>query len=344
VINRYIIAAQAKRDIVSKMTAKPSNDKPSKKRRHDDDDAPSKESKSPKHDKATDKDKLSKQDKKAQKKAKESHLLSQIPTHDPDGIPYNKIQIRRMKRRVKHGLNPIPTEEEEREIQKRVEEEKREVEELFADRTEKEEDDNVDDGSGNEEDGKDDGDSEEEPNDDNNKPAKTEPIYKKARTKPVPSDYICSACQNKCPNFTPHWIYDCPSKITQKGCNTKSKKIRGLHDPASRKVFVSGLPFDVTERGVKGYFEKVGEVVHVKLLKFEDSQRCKGQGILTFDTDGGARAALKLNGEVWVEEESSSGGGGKKKKKKEEKKEGKELRLKVSKVLNRFVTKKQKKG
>jgi hypothetical protein len=107
------------------MTAKPSNDKPSKKRRHDDDDARSKESKSRKHDKARDKDKLSKQDKKAQKKAKESHLLSQIPTHDPDGIPYNKIQIRRMKRRVKHGLNPIPTEEEDREIQKRVEEEKR---------------------------------------------------------------------------------------------------------------------------------------------------------------------------------------------------------------------------
>jgi RNA recognition motif-containing protein len=104
------------------------------------------------------------------------------------------------------------------------------------------------------------------------------------------------------------------------------------------------LPFDVTERGVKEYFDKVGDVVHVKLLKFEDSQRCKGQGILTFDTDGGARAALKLNGEVWVEEESGSGGGGKKKKKKEEKKEGKELRLKVSKLLNRFVTKKQKKG
>jgi RNA recognition motif-containing protein len=105
------------------------------------------------------------------------------------------------------------------------------------------------------------------------------------------------------------------------------------------------LPFDVTERGVNEYFEKVGEVVHVKLLKFEDSQRCKGQGIITFDTDVGARAALKLNGECWVEEESGVGvGGGKKKKKKEEKKEGKELRLKVSKVLNRFVTKKQKKG
>ena len=67
---------------------------------------------------------------------------------------------------------------------------------------------------------------------------------------------------------------------------------------------------------------------------------CQSQGILTFDTDNGAKAALKLNGEIWTEDEPKK----KKKKGNDTKKESKELRLKVSKVLNRFVTKKQRKS
>lgn len=308
------------------MTAKPL-DKTSKKRcRSDDEQTPSSS-------------RASKKEKKAAKKVLESTLLSKIPTLDPDGIPYSKIQIRRMKRRVKHGLDPIPTEEEEKEIKKRKEEEKREVEELLADNEKSDDDQSVP--NEDEEDP-----DEEDVNEDDDTDAKndtsTEPqsVYKKPRSKPVPPDYVCSACQNKPKDgeFNPHWIYDCPFKITKRGCNTKSKKNRGLTDPASRKVFVSGLPFDVTERGVKKYFDQVGEVVHVKLLKFEDSQRCKGQGILTFDTDAQAKDALNLSGEIWSEKEKDD-----KKKKTKVDKEGKELRLKVSKVLNRFVTKKQKK-
>ena len=73
-----------------------------------------------------------KQAKKLAKAEKEAKLLSQIPTRDPEtGIPYSKMQLRRMKRRVKHGLNPIPTEEEEREIKVREERERRQEERLF---------------------------------------------------------------------------------------------------------------------------------------------------------------------------------------------------------------------
>jgi hypothetical protein len=112
---------------------------------------------------------------------------------------------------------------------------------------------------------------------------------------------------------------------------------------------------------VKRYFEKniAGdrddndvteslELVHCKLLKFEDSNRCKGQAFLTFESDLGAKMALKLNGSVWedVDEveivkkkkrnktasaKDESGGGNDSKKK--------ELKLKVTKVLNRHVTK-----
>ena len=312
---------------------------------------------------------------KAFKKKQKSELLSKIPKLDPDGIPYNKIQIRRMLRRVKHGLDPVATEEEEREISEREKREKVEEEKLLFEEGrgggDEEEEEEVDgnkqdrgEEDGNEAAQEDDGDEQEDGDaqDDvpkQNKPSHNPPSKKTKRSKPVPPDYICQACQNNLSNFTPHWIYDCPNKVTKKGCNTVSKKLRGLHDPPSRKVFVSGLPFECTEGHVKRYFEtnmdnnnatedtsnESTELVHCKLLKFEDSNRCKGQAFLTFGSDLGARLALKLNGCIWedIEEPGTSS----KKKKKDKKAAGtsadtkKELRLKVTKVLNRHVTKKK---
>ncbi len=304
-----------------------------------------------------------------------------------------------MTRRVKHGLDPIPTEEEEREIEEREKRERLEEERLYLlGEKERGEDDDVEgeekeDGSGGEEEEHESDDDESMPDelqnegeeavsgnivsDDETKQQQhhqqhrdkeskkksspktqsqqsNQPANKKTkRNKPVPDDYVCQACQNQI--APPHWIYDCPNKVTQRGCNQVAKKLRGLHDPASRKVFVSGLPFDATEGSVQRFFDakmieegSSSQLVHCKLLKFEDSQRCKGQAFLTFDSDEAAKRALKLSGMIWedVEEEGVSTkkkGKGKKNKGEEEKKEKKELRLKVSKVLNRFVTK-QKKG
>lgn len=302
---------------------------------------------------------------KAIKNEQKEALMAKIPKLDPDGIPYNKIQIRRMLRRVKHGLDPVATEEEEKEIRAREKREKAEEERLlFAERNDEEdqEEDNDDDKDNEADDTKSDQAEEEEAapatkesaQDAPRKKSHNPPSKKTKRSKPVPPDYICQACQNKLPNFTPHWIYDCPNKVTQRGCNTVSKKLRGLHDPPSRKVFVSGLPFECTEGHVKRYFEQNMdgtdaaesiELVHCKLLKFEDSSRCKGQGILTFESDLGAQLALKLNGSAWEDVEEP--GVATKKKKKSGAKESissdkkKELRLKVTKVLNRHVTKKK---
>jgi hypothetical protein len=318
-------------------------------------------------DKATDR-----AQRKALKKQQKSELLSKIPKLDPDGIPYNKIQIRRMLRRVKHGLDPVATEEEEREIREREKREKVEEERLLfeegrggGDEEEEEEVDSNDKQDQNEATEEDDGDEQEDGDtqDDvpkqKNKPSHNPPSKKTKRSKPVPPDYICQACQNNLPNFTPHWIYDCPNKVTKKGCNTVSKKLRGLHDPPSRKVFVSGLPFECTEGHVKRYFEthmdnnnatedtssESTELVHCKLLKFEDSNRCKGQAFLTFDSDLGAKLALKLNGSIWEDIEEPGTSSKKKKNKKAAGTTGadtkKELRLKVTKVLNRHVTKKK---
>lgn len=323
---------------------------------------------------------------KAAKKALEQQLLLQIPTHDNDGIPYGKIQLRRMKRRVKHGLSPIPTEAEEREIREseRIDDalyyeaparddNEEEEDEDEAPVMNGEEGDDVfeEEGEDSSQDDKIDDEEEEtegqDNEDDTNAAAKKNnvvsqpPTKKVKRNKPVPSDYVCQACQTR----ALHWIYDCPQKETKKGCNGIAKKLRGLHDPPSRKVFVGGLPFDCDEGMVKRFFDDgllsssspsssviVGEgVVHVKLLKFEDSKRCKGQAFLTFDTDEGATMAInKMNGAVWKEITepgisstiiTPTGKGGKKQTKKNVDNEGgpkKELRLKVTRALNRFVT------
>ena len=343
---------------------------------------------------AEEKNKPSKEERKAARAAKKSaqsasksDLLEQIPKLDSDGIPFNKIQIRRMLRRVKHGLDPIATEEEEREIRQREKREKVEEEALYAadaDQNEEEDEGGKEESTEDKDDitkEDDTGGEQRQQREENEEEQEEEPPKKKKknhnppskgtkRAKPVPPGYICMACKNAPPTdtsdfsqialFTPHWIYDCPMKKTNRGCNQVAKKLRGLHDPPSQKVFVSGLPFECDEGSVKRYFEdslqqsskESGtsvELVHCKLLKFEDSKRCKGTAFLTFDSDDAAKLALKMNGSFWREVEEpgtktkSSGkkkGGGKNK---DEGGEKKELKLRVSKVLNRHVTK-QKRG
>jgi hypothetical protein len=352
---------------------------------------------------------VSKSTRHAQRKSEKAQLKlqlqSKIPTHDPEtGIPYNKIQVRRMMRRVKHGLSPIPTEEEENEIRAREKRERMEEEALmYAERRNDNEDasnpekddENSDSENGvvNNKDDQDDASFSGDDNDNNEEDdgeadthsgsaekditvAKTTtytaaqqqppPTKKAKRNKPVPTDYICQACQNNpqssSSSFVPHWIYDCPVKKTQRGCNQISKKLRGLHDPPSHKVFVSGLPFECDEGMVKRFFEEsmmkndgknanvVSELVHCKLLKFEDSNRCKGQAFLTFDSEEGATLAIRvMNGSIWKEivEPGMATKGKKKKTSSAASTEGgakKELKLKVTKALNRFVTKKKPAG
>ncbi|KAL7447485.1 hypothetical protein ACHAXM_011397 [Skeletonema potamos] len=353
-------AEEQKKKTSKKKKSKSSKKRPFEEQEEDGDDAAATKSSSSKPDRAT---------RKAIKKEQKEALMAKIPKLDPEGIPYNKIQIRRMLRRVKHGLDPIATEEEEKEIRERERREKAEEEQLlFAERNDEADQDDED---GDKDVGADDSnnveqeDEEEEEEEEEEAPSKetagdaqqkkshNPPSKKTKRSKPVPPDYTCQACQNSLPNFTPHWIYDCPNKVTQRGCNSVAKKLRGLHDPPSRKVFVSGLPFECTEGHVKRYFEQHMdgtdatesiELVHCKLLKFEDSTRCKGQAFLTFESDLGAKLALKLNGSVWEDVEEPGVVAKKKKigaKESTEENKVKELKLKVTKVLNRHVTKKK---
>ena len=123
---------------------------------------------------------------------------------------------------------------------------------------------------------------------------------KKARVKPVPCDYLCYACKNA--HEPRHWIYDCPNKVTVKGTNKVKKKLRGVNDPDAKKVFVSGLPYDVSRGDICKYFEikcKDKKIAGCKTLSFSDTGRFNGQAYISFETDDGAKTALTLNGKVF---------------------------------------------
>lgn len=290
-----------------------------------------------------------KKERKRAKRAEKESLLKQLPKTDEGGLAYTKLQLKRMMKRVKRGLIPIPTKKEEQEL-KRQEAETRKEEEAelagLADSLVKEnseergEESDDDDGEGDEEGG-----DHTMTTDHAKKSAATrnaqpdKPSRKrKKRSKPVPNDYVCQACKNE--HSPAHWIYDCPNKITVKGTNHISKKLRGIHSPDDRKVFVSGLAFDMKKQDVELLFKDCGTIVHCKLLTFPDTGRCKGQAYVTFEDEQGAKKARKLSGTI-IPAANDNDAKSKSKKKKTELSDSKrkDLKLKVTKVLNRAQTK-----
>lgn len=291
------------------------------------------------------------EDKHSKKRKEREALLAQVPETDEHGIAYSKLQRRRMMKRVKRGLPPVPTPEEEEERLKQEAQLKREEEEELAgmmyhdnraDKEEEEEemeirDEEEDDSQGVEIQNADDNEPDEvpervvKPKLVNTSP---EPDKKKTkRAKEVPADYVCQACKNK--HAPIHWIYDCPDKVTVRGTNKVSKSTKGIHDPDDKKVFVSGLPFEAKRKDVDALFASCGKLVQCKLLTFPDTGRCKGQAYLTFDSPESAKRAVALNGttiDAAVSETTKKGETGKGRT---------ELKLKVTKMLNRVATKKQ---
>eukprot|EP00977_Amphora_coffeiformis_P007673 scaffold1690_cov182-Amphora_coffeaeformis.AAC.30 len=296
----------------------------------------------------------SSKEKRAQRKAERQRLMDRVPLTDEQGISYTKQQIRRMRKRVARGLPPLETEEEVRERQKAEallrKQEEAELQGMIYqkdgtvkpedgdDEEDDEESDEERDEGGNlmdeddeEEESRKDNEQSQPINTDNDNSPKTapkpSPQKKTRRNKPVPADYVCQACKNK--ESPPlHWIYDCPLKVTVPGCNHKSSK-NHVNEPSDHKVFVSGLPFDAKSKDVRGLFASCGTIRNVKLMTFEDTKRCKGNAFITFENKEAAVAALKLSGSPL----DNSG--------EEEGKKRKTLTLKVSKLLNRTLTKKK---
>lgn len=89
------------------------------------------------------------------------------------------------------------------------------------------------------------------------------------------------------------------------------KKKPKLSSIASCKVFISGLPFDITNKELRAYFKSKcydedadkessgGKFIrYCKLLTFTDSKRCNGQAEIIFQTEEITNKALDLHGEV----------------------------------------------
>lgn len=249
-------------------------------------------------------------------------LMSQLPTTDEHGIAYTKQQLRRMLKRLSRGLEPVESQEEtkarlaqEAELKKQEEAELSGM--LYEEQRAQAEDDKPEEmqlrsivndrGDGDTTAG--------------TKAGRTKTVTpKRKREKALPSDYVCQACQNS--RQPAHWIYDCPKKVTVRGTNQIAKKLKGIHNPL-RKIFVSGLPFDVKQKDVQNLFQECGKILHCKLVKFEDTGRCRGQAYISFETEEAARKALSLNDTELTGEKNG----------------GKNLKLKVTKALNRTVTK-----
>jgi RNA recognition motif. (a.k.a. RRM, RBD, or RNP domain) len=305
------------------------------------------EKKEKKEKRKRDGDRDDREDKRAKKRIEKEALLSQVPETDEHGISYSKLQRRRMMKRVKRGLPPVPTPEEEEERLRQEAQLKREEEEELAGMlynkrksySDDEEEDQDDDDGGpdieiensqdeNPEDEADIGEAQKR-NEKSSDPEKK----KRKRAKEVPVDYICQACKNK--HQPVHWIYDCPDKVTIRGTNKVSKSTKGIHDPDEKKVFVSGLPFEAKRKDVEALFSSCGKLVQCKLLTFPDTGRCKGQAYLTFDSQESAKKAVALNGTT-IDNKADDD----KKPKGEKGNSRTELKLKVTKMLNRIATKK----
>ncbi len=339
-VHQIEIIMGSEEELTLKKTKKEKKSKKEKKRKREDEDKDAKKE---------ERKKL-----KAQKKAEKEEILSKVPKVDEHGIAYTKIQIKRMVKRVQRGLEAVETEAEKRErLRERKREEMETKDELAGMIYQKEtkEDEDVDE---DEDPDNDDAGDQEEPSDDNDQESDADkeevgddeevgkgevsaeqciPAQrKKPRSKPVPDDYVCYACKNK---HTPrHWIYDCPDKLHQPGYREVKKSKRGINDPSSRKVFITGIPFDAKTNDVKAYFEKemkCGKVVNCKLFLFSDTKRCKGNGILTFQSDEGAQRALKLDGTEFNLDTGDD--------KKKSKKSKNSLWLGVKKMRNRAQTK-----
>lgn len=266
-----------------------------------------------------------------QKKRKE--CMDQVPKVDGHGIAYTKLQLRRMSKRVARGLDPIESEQEVRERLRREAELKREEAAELAGMDYNEGGDNANDPGESDTQER----VEEEDGDDgreNQVDKETSPPVVKIskRSKLVPPDYTCQACQNK--HKPSHWIYDCPDKVRMPGTNHVAKKAKGLHDPDARKLFVSGLPFEAKVKDIKAIFVSCGKLAHCKLIKFADTGRCKGQALLAFATEEAAEKALALDGSTLDNMPSKKGDVSKEPSKKE-------LKLQVMRALNRAQTRKK---
>ncbi|ELU13330.1 hypothetical protein CAPTEDRAFT_219071 [Capitella teleta] len=75
-------------------------------------------------------------------------------------------------------------------------------------------------------------------------------------------------------------------QIDPKQCNPRSMNKGGKSaENSKRKVFMGGLPSNITEDEIKEHFAEFGEVQDVVIMVDQDKERSRGFGFLTFDCE-----------------------------------------------------------
>jgi len=86
----------------------------------------------------------------------------------------------------------------------------------------------------------------------------------------------------------------------------KSADIVSKDNFRTRKIFVGGLPHELTEENFAKYFSKYGTVLHSQIIKDRDTNKSRGFGFVTFDSEEAVENVIrnlkehKLMGK-WVE-------------------------------------------
>jgi heterogeneous nuclear ribonucleoprotein A1/A3 len=84
----------------------------------------------------------------------------------------------------------------------------------------------------------------------------------------------------------------CLSGSTYEPVFKEIERVAG-EDVASRKLFVHGLPFDLTGDRLQSVFSEFGEILEVHIVTDKQSGRSKGFGFVTFKRLEDARRALQ---------------------------------------------------
>eukprot|EP00826_Nyctotherus_ovalis_P012375 TRINITY_DN1326_c0_g2_i2.p1 TRINITY_DN1326_c0_g2~~TRINITY_DN1326_c0_g2_i2.p1 ORF type:complete len:332 (+),score=62.44 TRINITY_DN1326_c0_g2_i2:207-1202(+) len=82
-------------------------------------------------------------------------------------------------------------------------------------------------------------------------------------------------------------IVDCKEAISKSSDNSLKNGFR------TRKIFVGGLPHELSEEAFGRYFERYGKVVHCQIMKDRDTSKPRGFGFVTFDSEEAVERVIR---------------------------------------------------
>jgi len=61
----------------------------------------------------------------------------------------------------------------------------------------------------------------------------------------------------------------------------------------AKKLYIGGLPWDITGKELREVFEEFGEIIEAKVVTDRYTKRCRGFGFITFKEDDDAMKAIE---------------------------------------------------